>query len=144
MLGKKRAAVVWQLPRNFQRNLPRLENFARAFGCGARRAMRSSFAARRGSTMKLLPACSRYQIDVCQSDAPGWPLWDAVTTDLVYVRLHGHTALYESRYTERELQWWARRVRRWLRERRDVHVYFDNTAKGHAPRNALRLLELID
>jgi uncharacterized protein YecE (DUF72 family) len=30
------------------------------------------------------------------------------------------------------------------RKERDVYVYFDNTAAGHASRNALRLRELID
>ena len=30
-----------------------------------------------------------------------------------------------------------------LREARDVHVYFDNDAFGHAPRNALRLIDRI-
>jgi uncharacterized protein YecE (DUF72 family) len=34
-------------------------------------------------------------------------------------------------------------VKRWLREARDVHVYFDNDAFGHAPRNALRLIDRI-
>ena len=68
---------------------------------------------------------------MCQSDAADWPLWDAVSTDLVYVRLHGHEVTYASK------------ARRWMREGRDVHVYFDNDAYGDAPRNALRLLALL-
>ena len=35
------------------------------------------------------------------------------------------------------------RVRDWLNENRDVHVYFDNDAEGAAPKNALTLLEML-
>ena len=80
---------------------------------------------------------------MCQSDAADWPFWDAVTTDLVYVRLHGHETTYASRYSDPALRAWAAKLRRWLREGRDVHVYFDNDAAGHAPRDALRLLVLM-
>jgi uncharacterized protein YecE (DUF72 family) len=31
------------------------------------------------------------------------------------------------------LRKWAARIRKWLRYGRDVHVYFDNDAKGYAP-----------
>jgi uncharacterized protein YecE (DUF72 family) len=34
-------------------------------------------------------------------------------------------------------------VRCWIAEGRDVHVYFDNDAYGHAPRNAARLIALL-
>jgi len=35
---------------------------------------------------------------------------------------------------------WARRIRRWAREGRDVHVYFDNDVKVRAPFDALALM----
>ena len=89
-------------------------------------------------------ACLRnHNIAVCQSDAADWPMWNAVTTDLVYVRLHGHDVTYASCYSESELRAWAQKVRRWMGEGRDVHIYFDNDAYCHAPFNALRLLALV-
>ena len=89
-------------------------------------------------------ACLRnHDIAVCQSDAADWPMWDAVTTDLVYVRLHGHDVTYASCYSESELRAWARKVRRWMGEGRGVHVYFDNDAHCHAPFNAQRLMALV-
>ncbi len=77
------------------------------------------------------------------SDAADWPMWDMVTTDVVYIRLHGHTRTYASAYSTAALKRWARRAHGWLKERRDVHVYFDNDAEGAAPRDALRLIELV-
>lgn len=61
----------------------------------------------------------------------------------MYVRLHGHEQTYASDYPESALRAWARKVRRWTREGREVHVYFDNDAYGHAPRNAARLAALV-
>ena len=77
------------------------------------------------------------------SDAPDWRMWEEVTTDLVYIRLHGHTRKYASNYSKPALKRWATRIQTWSRENRDVHVYFDNDAEGAAPRNALTLLEML-
>jgi uncharacterized protein YecE (DUF72 family) len=71
---------------------------------------------------------------------------DEVTADFVYVRLHGSRVLYVSGYDDGELDQWASRVRAWLaktprRAGRDVYVYFDNDAWGHAPFDAERLAE---
>lgn len=142
-LGAKLAAVVWQLPRNLHRNLPRLEAFARALRHW--RNTRHAIEFRHPSWFDDdVAACLQDRgIAVCQSDSADWPLWDAVTTDLVYVRLHGHTVTYASGYSDRELRSWAGRVRRWRRERRDVHVYFDNDAWGYAPRDAVKLIDMI-
>jgi uncharacterized protein YecE (DUF72 family) len=89
-------------------------------------------------------ACLRaHRVAVCQSDAADWPMWDVVTTDMVYVRLHGHDVTYASSYSDKALSQWSRCIRRWTREGRNVHVYFDNDAFGAAPLNALRLIELV-
>jgi uncharacterized protein YecE (DUF72 family) len=85
----------------------------------------------------------RHSVALCMSDAPDWPMWQEVTTDVVYVRLHGHTRKYASSYSKKSLAKWAARVRCWLKENRDVHVYFDNDAEGAAPLNALTLLEML-
>jgi uncharacterized protein YecE (DUF72 family) len=75
------------------------------------------------------------------SDSPGrWPEADVVTSDLVYVRLHGHTELYASGYSPASLRHWADRCRAWA-EVADVVVYFDNDARGRAPHDAVRLIE---
>src|SRR5882724_318616 len=82
-------------------------------------------------------------VAVCMSDAPDWPMWDRVTTDLVYIRLHGHTRKYASSYSKLALNKWATHIRGWLNKNRSVHVYFDNDAEGAAPKNALTLLEIL-
>ncbi|NNM45123.1 DUF72 domain-containing protein [Knoellia koreensis] len=74
------------------------------------------------------------------SDGAGLLRVDADTADFRYVRLHGRPDLYRSGYAG-SLDQWARRVRGWLTDHESVHVYFDNDAEGHAPHDAVALLE---
>ena len=83
----------------------------------------------------------KHRIGLVVADTAGkWPKMLHATADFVYVRLHGDLQLYTSGYSSRALDGWARRIRRWARERRDVYVYFDNDAKVHAPFDALNLM----
>jgi uncharacterized protein YecE (DUF72 family) len=79
------------------------------------------------------------------SDSPGaWPCFERATSDLMYVRLHGHTELYASGYSSRSLDRWAEKARQWLSDGLDVCVYFDNDARGRAPHDAVGLLDRLD
>jgi uncharacterized protein YecE (DUF72 family) len=142
-LAGKLAVVIWQLPQSMKRDVGRLARFARRLDAWA--AVRHAIEFRDASWFdaEVARVLAAHRLAVAQSDAADWPMWDAVTTDLVYVRLHGHASTYRSRYTARELRSWAGRVRRWQSEGRTVHVYFDNTDAGHAVANAARLRELV-
>jgi len=94
---------------------------------------------------------------VVADTAGTWPHLEDVTADFVYVRLHGETELYTSGYTAEALDGWAAKVRAWRAGEaptgeftvaatgtvepagRDVHVYFDNDVKVHAPFDAIAL-----
>lgn len=80
---------------------------------------------------------------VIADTAGRWVRAEAVTSDLVYVRLHGGEELYTSRYDDAALDAWADRVLGWADEEgvREVVVFFDNDARGHAPHDAVRLRE---
>jgi len=60
------------------------------------------------------------------------------TAEFHYVRLHGSRKLYGSRYSDRELDFWAEHIRALPG---DVYVYFDNDYKAYAPADALRLID---
>jgi uncharacterized protein YecE (DUF72 family) len=83
---------------------------------------------------------------VVADTAGKFPYAEEVTSDFVYVRLHGSQQLYTSGYTDAELDAWADKIDRWRGRAgggRDVYVYFDNDAKVHAPFDALRLMERV-
>lgn len=87
---------------------------------------------------------AQYKCAFVIADTAGrFMLADRVTADFVYVRLHGSEQLYVSRYSDEELQHWANRIENWLSGGRDVYVYFDNDAAGHAPYDAMRLGALV-
>ncbi len=142
-LGEKLAVVLWQLPLRFKKNIARLETFVAAlhFWQDARHCI--EFRHPSWFDPEVSACLEEYRVAACQSDAADWQLWPAVTTDLVYIRLHGHSRTYASNYNQEELQDWAVKIRRWLNEGRDVHVYFDNDAEGAAPYNAVQLLNLL-
>jgi uncharacterized protein YecE (DUF72 family) len=70
-----------------------------------------------------------------------WPQNREVTSDFVYVRLHGAEELYASGYTPAALDAWAADIRNWMATGLDVYVYFDNDMKVRAPFDALGLAE---
>jgi len=92
---------------------------------------------------RFLKQLERYGIALCLSDTAGrYPsLWEAITADFTYIRLHGSRKLYRSCYTEEELSAWAEKIRGFPVQK--VYVYFDNDALGWAPENALRLKSLL-
>ncbi len=83
----------------------------------------------------------RHDIALVVADTAGkWPLVEEVTSDFMYVRLHGAEELYVSGYTEEALDSWAGKVRQWSDNGLDTYVYFDNDAKVHAPDDAMSLM----
>lgn len=53
----------------------------------------------------------------------------------------GRFELYVSGYSDEALDRWARRIRGWLGDGLDVHVYFDNDVKVRAPFDAMALAD---
>jgi uncharacterized protein YecE (DUF72 family) len=137
------SVVVWQLPAGLHLDPPRLQNFATMLRGWPETRHALEFRHPSWFTPETAACLSENALAVCQSDAADWPLWDAVTTDLVYLRLHGHERTYASAYPLSILEAWATRIECWLAEGLQVHVYFDNTDAGHAPRDAARLRLLL-
>ncbi len=88
-----------------------------------------------------LTSLEKHNIAWCISDTAGrYPYLEALTADFVYIRLHGSKRLYASEYTEEELLSWAEKIRSW---KRTTYVYFDNDFMGYAPKNAMRLKQIL-
>ena len=83
----------------------------------------------------------RHDVGLVIADNPGkWPVIEEVTSDFMYVRLHGHDELYASGYDDEALDAWAARVLGWVAQGQDVYVYCDNDIKVRAPFDAMGLL----
>ena len=135
-----------------------------SYGSGRNHRLRHVLEVRHPSFFRPETAtiAKRHGVALCTSHSTEWPLLEQVTAGFVYIRLHGPGEIYASGYSDDDLAGWAERIEVWLgggepeeaelisdlnpprRQERDVYVYFDNTASGHAPRNALRLRELLE
>ena len=130
----------------------------------AQRAVRHAIEIRHPTFLEpgFIALLRRYGVALVIADTgERWPQPHDVTANFVYMRLHGATELYKSRYSEEMLQTWAARIEAWAagnqpvdadlvapaaapaRVARDIYCYFDNTDKLHAPDNARRLMELM-
>jgi uncharacterized protein YecE (DUF72 family) len=110
------------------------------------------------ATPAFIDLLREHDIGLVVADTAGkWPLLEDVTSDFVYLRLHGDAELYVSGYSDGALDAWAYRIRRWSdgaqphdartcstgvppRMPRDVFCYFDNDVKVHAPFDAHALM----
>jgi uncharacterized protein YecE (DUF72 family) len=127
------AAVLWQLPENFHRDLGRLEQLLGVLPAG-RHAIefrhQSWFAA------DVLAALREHDVALVLGDHPQRPFQSQeATTDWRYLRFHYGARGRRGNYSESELDEWARRIDRW-RSSVGAFVYFNNDWEGFAPRNA--------
>ncbi len=185
-LGPKLGPILWQFSPHFIFNSDKLEQFFRLLPRTADDAARLA----KNHDRRLLGRCwtksennspmqhaieirhesfrdanfvkllRRYSIGLVVADTVEWPLLMDLTSELVYVRLHGSAKLYVSGYGPKALREWADRALVWAhghdvegphastaqpkrRKSRDVFVFFDNDAKVRAPADALSLQKLI-
>lgn len=103
----------------------------------------------------------KYHIAFVIADTAGrWPYAEDITSDFVYMRLHGDTELYNSGYSKEAIERWCQRINSWsqgiqprdarligkrskLNASLDVFCYFDNTDKLWAPKDARDLSVLL-
>ena len=142
-LGEKLGPILWQLPPNFQYDRERLETFFGLLPRDTKEAaalarhhdaklkegrawtraegkmpLRHALEVRHtsfenGDFVKLL---RKHDVGLVVADTAGnWPLMEDMTSDFVYVRLHGDESLYASGYTDPALEKWARKIRAWAR-----------------------------
>ncbi len=178
-LGAKLGPVLWQLPPSLGFDAGRLERFfallprttgaaaalaerhderldGRALtGTDADRPLRHALEVRHRSFERadFIELLSAHDVALVVADTAGkWPMLHDVTSEFVYVRLHGAEELYVSGYDPPALDDWAGRIRTWRAGgtpaegrtlappaggyERDVFVYFDNDVKVRAPFDA--------
>ena len=139
-LGAKLGPVLWQLPPSLGFDAGRLERFfallprttgaaaalaerhderldGRALtGTDADRPLRHALEVRHRSFERadFIELLSAHDVALVVADTAGkWPMLHDVTSEFVYVRLHGAEELYVSGYDPPALDDWAGRIRTW-------------------------------
>jgi uncharacterized protein YecE (DUF72 family) len=187
-LKEKLGPILWQLPPNFSFDAERLETFFQLLPrntedaaelakqhepklkgrvlttADAKRPIRYALEVRHRSFQcdESVALLRKHNIALVVADTTGkWPYGEDMTTDFIYVRLHGDEELYASGYTDQALDHWAKRLKLWKSGKqpkdavhwserkptassaRDLFVYFDNDVKVKAPFDAMALAHRI-
>lgn len=141
-LGPKAGPVLFQLPPNFRADGARLADFLVMLP----KTYAYAFEFRNASWYadEIFSILHAHDVSLCLSDHHDAPApWEA-TASHVYVRGHGPTGEYRGAYPETVLRRWAREIAAWARQGRRVYAYFDNDQKSAAPKDALRLRDMIE
>lgn len=142
VLGEKSGPVLFQLPPRWHADVPRLAAFLALLPEGRRFVM--EFRDPDWHREAVYEALRARNVAFCPFELAGLTAPRVVTSDFVYVRLHGRHAAYRGAYSDAELADWARWLKAQMGEGRDVHVYFDNTDEAdHAVRDAGRLSKML-
>ncbi len=142
-LREKLAVIVWQLPGTFTKHIDRLQPFVEALKQWDEARHAIEFRNSSWFDDEVAACLNEHKVANCRSDAADWPMWDKVTTDLVYVRLHGPGGAYASNYRAPRLRGWVDRAVAWNRRSKEVFLFFNNDEKGYAVKNAARTIGLL-
>jgi uncharacterized protein YecE (DUF72 family) len=136
----KLGPLLWQLPPNFARDDERLEAALGLLPPG-----RHCFEFRHASwfvddVYALLREQGSALVIGDRPEVHGFQSQE-LTADWTFVRFHRGSRGRRGNYSETELREWAARLRAW--PVRETYAYFNNDWEGFAPRNALRLKQLL-
>lgn len=142
LLQEKMAVVLWQLPPSFRLNYDRFVQFLDRLTEYPRR---HAFEFRHESWIvpEVVDLCRERRIALCMADSPQFNDNLPVTADFVYIRRHGQAASHEGSYSKAQLARDAARIRKYLKQGKDVFIYFNNDPHGYAPANARDLAHLL-
>jgi len=136
-LGDKLGPVLFQLPPNWRFNAQRLSAFLEALSSEFRYAF--EFRDHSWLNDETYALLARHDAAFCIYELDGFLSPREVTTDFVYVRLHGPDGPYQGSYDTRVLSGWAGAFSTWSAGGKAVYCYFDNDQAGYAANNALSL-----
>lgn len=141
-LKEKLGVVLWQLPPGLRADPGRLAEFLellRPYGT------RNAFEFREGTwiSKKVISLLEKENACLCMADWPEFLNDLPITSDFVYVRRHGEGGSSATSYTTEQLKADAARIKKYLRQRKDVFFYFNNDFGGYAPNNALELAAML-
>jgi uncharacterized protein YecE (DUF72 family) len=131
LLKDKCAVVLWQLPPKMKADIDRLEQSCVQTEGIIHRRQAFEFRNESWFTKEVYEVLHRFGCSLCLADGPS-EVTGPITADYVYVRRHGPTGLYEGCFSASDFKKDASQIKKWLGERKDVYIYFNNDVGGYA------------
>ena len=141
-LGPSLDVVLWQLPPNLHRDVPRLRRFLGLLPRDQRHAVEFRHPSWvHDEVFEALRACDAAHVWISST---GMPPDTTRTAGFTYLRFHGlGEAQYRWHYADDELAPWVDAVASAAADGLDGYVYFNNDYEAHAIRNGCRFRELL-
>ena len=141
-LEEKLGPILFQLPPRWNCDVARLAQFLQSLPAG----LLYTFEFRNHTWYheQVYDLLQQHQVAFCIYDLEQHQSPVVVTSNLVYIRLHGPIGKYNGSYSDEVLQNWAQAAYNWARESKTVYIYFDNDIGGHAVVDAQRLRAFVE
>jgi len=142
ILGEKLGPLLYQLPPNMPRSDEVLESFLSALPQETKHVV--EFRHPSWLEDKVFEILHQHNVGFCVFDLPSISCPLIATADFAYIRFHGSTELYSSRYSDEELADWAKRLANLAVNLKTMYIYFNNDAEAFAVKNALTLRRYLE
>lgn len=131
-LGDKLGPILFQLPPNFKKDLPLLEDFCAGLPAG----LRATFEFRHASWFDegVFDCLRAHDLALCIADS------EKLTTPGIATARYAYFRLRDEGYTPADIATWAGRVREVAGSVQDVFVYFKHEATGKGPELARAMM----
>lgn len=140
-LKEKLGPILFQLPPNLGFNKERLINFFKHLP----KSFKYTFEFRNAGWW------NDETFDILRKNSSSFCIFElgdlvspsVITSDFIYIRLHGPEGRYKGNYDECTLKKWSERFLEWKNKVSEIYCYFDNDEKGFAPINAIQLKNIL-
>jgi uncharacterized protein YecE (DUF72 family) len=85
----------------------------------------------------------KHNIALVAAQSSRYPGAREITSDVIYIRLHGPEKLFASKYSIEQLAEWADYINESSKKVKKVYVYFNNDFHGYALENAKELYSMV-
>ena len=133
--------VLFQLPPRWKVNTERLDAFTDVLPRGPQYIF--EFRESSWYDEDIYRLLISKKMSLCLHDMKGSESPDLFVGPILYIRFHGSSELYGGKYRIGTLRKRAKLIKEALKKGKDVYAYFNNDAEANAPRDALRLKNLI-
>ena len=154
-LKEKLGPILFQFPPSFRSdrdNIQRLEEFMKDSQKICKKLLtkdndlriKLAFEFRHNSWCRkeIYKLLEKYNIGWVIADSKRYPKKEVCTSDFVYIRMHGPDELFASKYSNYQIRKLSNLIKKYLKNNKEVYVYFNNDFYGYAIENAKSLIDL--
>lgn len=144
-IHKRLGPVLIQLPPTLKFDQERVTHFFKVLTT-TYKGYTFALEARHESWMEDAPLAllKKYKIAwVIAFSGKRWPAKEKVTAKDIYLRFHGPDGYFDTGYTKRQLEGYAKKIREWQQQRHRIWAFFNNDGHGYAVKNAQTLTDLL-